>query len=52
MIEVKKIVDDANANMQKAIAHLEAELSKIRAAVLIQHAGRHSCRLLRNKNSA
>jgi len=31
MIEVKKIVDDANANMQKAIAHLEAELAKIRA---------------------
>jgi ribosome recycling factor len=31
MIEVKKIVDEANANMQKAIGHLEAELSKIRA---------------------
>jgi len=31
MIEVKKIIDEANANMQKAIAHLEAELAKIRA---------------------
>src|SRR5260221_11458046 len=31
MIEVKKIVDEANANMQKAISHLEAELAKIRA---------------------
>ena len=31
MIEIKKIVDDANANMQKAIGHLEAELAKIRA---------------------
>ena len=31
MIEIKKIVDEANAQMQKAIAHLEAELAKIRA---------------------
>jgi ribosome recycling factor len=31
MIEVKKIIDEANANMQKAISHLEAELAKIRA---------------------
>lgn len=31
MIEVKKIIDEANAHMNKAIAHLEAELTKIRA---------------------
>ncbi|SRR5258705_763888 len=31
MIEIKRIVDEANAQMQKAIAHLEAELAKIRA---------------------
>lgn len=31
MIEVKKIIDETNSHMQKAIAHLEAELAKIRA---------------------
>ena len=31
MIEVKKIIDETNSHMQKAIAHLEAELTKIRA---------------------
>src|SRR5689334_588329 len=31
MVEIKKITNDANAQMKKAISHLEAELSKIRA---------------------
>ena len=31
MIEIKKIIDDTNAQMHKAIAHLETELAKIRA---------------------
>src|ERR1035438_1079766 len=30
-VEVKKLLDDTNAQMEKAISHLEAELTKIRA---------------------
>ena len=31
MIDVNKVINDTRAHMQKAIAHLEAELAKIRA---------------------